>query len=86
MLLLGAGVESPFGEWVGAVSVSCMVILYLWAWQCYSWATKWVSNKCYFILSTLSSTATTALNGTLVECFGPTKNDPDLRNRVGTRY
>ena len=33
--------------------------------------------------STLSGTATLALNGTLVECFGPA-NNVDPRNRVGS--
>ena len=34
-------------------------------------------------LSTLSGTATAALDGTLVECFGP-ENNVNLENRVGS--
>ena len=33
--------------------------------------------------STLSATATPELDGTLVECFGPTSNVTDAGNRVG---
>ena len=34
-------------------------------------------------LSSLSVTATPALNGTLIECFGPGRGGGDLGNRVG---
>ena len=33
--------------------------------------------------STLSGTATSELNGTMVECFGPASNGSDPENRVG---
>ena len=81
VLLLAAVTKSPSGEWVeGPVNVHCYTVqqvplvrvgLVVLSMLQLGLGFNFGTTSATSFTSTLSGTATSALNGTMVECFGP---------------